>query len=130
MQFTNKTNSSVCLFVEPNDTDDQQHRAFIFTLVRDIFAWIRSYFPTRPAVDQSPTTALSSALSSPYFTFVLWSLIAMKVYRFYVYLISILLFVVIYKIIKFLLIKTYDYLIKQESVQYVIQQTILFLQVR
>ncbi|CAF0818130.1 unnamed protein product [Adineta ricciae] len=108
---------------QPNDTNDQPSRAFIF-------AWIRSYFATRQTADQSPTTALSSAVSAPYFTFVLWSLVAIKVYRFYGYLISILLFVVIYKIIKFLLIKTYDYLIRQESVQYVIQQAILFLQVR
>jgi hypothetical protein len=56
--------------------------------------------------------------------------VAIKVYQFYRYLFAILIFVIIYKIIKYSLIKTYFYLTRQERVQYLIQQIIHFLQIR
>ena len=43
--------------------------------------------------------------STPYFAFVFWSLLAVKIYQFYRYLLQILIFVVIYKIIKYTKIK-------------------------
>ena len=72
----------------------------------------------------------SSASSTPYFTFVFWSLVAIKVYQFYWYLIPIPLLVITYKIIKYSVIYTWFYLTRQARIQVFIGQVRDFLQVR
>lgn len=107
--------------------NENQRRKSIFSNLVDSFNRLREYFRTKRAQSSS---FIPSASSTPYFTFVLWLLLAIKVYQFYQYLIAISVFVIIYEIIKFLLIKFYNYLIRQETVQYIIQQIIQFLQDR
>lgn len=115
---------------EPNAADAEPRRRSVFTDAVDVFNFIRAYYRTKRAQAQASTTATSSAFSTPYFTFVLWSLVAIKVYQFYWYLFSFALFVIIYKIIKYLLIKTYLYLTQQEGVQNIAKRVIDFLQAR
>ncbi|CAF0779991.1 unnamed protein product [Adineta steineri] len=116
--------------VQSNSSDDNQPRKSVFTDVVNVFNQMRAYYRIKRAQAQLSVTSNTSSFSTPYFTFVLWSLVAIKVYQFYWYLIMILFFVIIYKIIKCLLIKTYFYLTRQESVQNVIQQITKFLQDR
>jgi hypothetical protein len=68
----------------------------------------------------------SSSSSATYFTFVLYSLVAIKVYQFYWYLIPLSIFVAIYKSIKRVLLYTYIYLSRQACIQNLIQQFFRF----
>lgn len=78
------------------------------------------------------TVKRSSSLSSSTacFTFVLCSLVAIKIYQFYWYLIPVCIVVVIYKVIKSTLIYTYTHLSQQTRVQQLIQHLIRFCQIR
>jgi hypothetical protein len=96
----------------------------------DIFNQIRAYYHYKREQASLNVKYTSSASSTPYFTFVLWSLLAIKIYQFYWYLIPIPLLIIIYKIIKCFLIYTYIYLTRQSRVQCIIQQIIDFIQVR
>lgn len=109
----------------PVPSDDPPRRTSIFADIANAFNRLRaSYNPTQAQ------SSLPAASSTPYFSFVLWSLVAIKVYQFYRYLLGISMFIIIYKIIKYLLIKIYIYLTEQETVQYLIKQIIEFVQVR
>jgi hypothetical protein len=118
------------IYLESDRSDDNQRRRSIFTDLINIFYRLRVYYRAKRAQASLPASSTTSALSTPYFTFVLWSLVAIKVYQFYWYLILVLFFVIIYKIIKYLLICGYICLTRQPRVQCIIQQIINFLQVR
>jgi hypothetical protein len=75
----------------------------------------RIYFQTKSVL---PTPSLSS--STPYFTCVLWFLVAIKVYQFSWYLIPISIFIIIYKIMKYCLFYIYTYLTSEIIIQRVI----------
>jgi hypothetical protein len=72
----------------------------------------------------------SCSSSTPYFSFILWSLVAIKVYQFYWYLIPISIFIIIYKIIKCVILYTYIYLNNQARLKYIIQRIIKFYDIR
>ncbi|CAF1499805.1 unnamed protein product, partial [Rotaria sordida] len=114
----------------PDASNDNERRKSIFTNLVNTFNRIRTYYHVRGEQSSLPVTSTSSASSTPYFTFVLWSLVAIKVYQFYWYLGRILIFVIIYKIIKKILFETYIYLMRQQSVQCIIQRIINFLKDR
>ncbi|CAF3503185.1 unnamed protein product [Rotaria sp. Silwood1] len=116
--------------VQSDPSDDNERRKSIFTDLINTYNRMRAYYHVGPEQSSLPVASTSSASSTPYFTFVLWSLVAIKVYQFYWYLGRILIFVIIYKVIKKILIETYIYLMKQESVQYIIQRIIDYLQTR
>lgn len=92
----------------------------------NVFRCIQIYFHTKSV---SPKISSSSS-STRYFTFVLWSLVAIKVYEFSWYLIPISIFIVIYKIIKSLLLYIFIYLNRQTRLKYIFQQIINFLKTR
>lgn len=118
------------MILESDQANDDQRRKSIFTDLANAFNALREYYRTRRAQSSLNVASTSSASSTPYFSFVLWSLVAIKVYQFYQYLFGISIFIIIYKIIKYLLIVIYNYLARQESVQCIIQQIIQFLRVR
>jgi hypothetical protein len=109
----------------PAHLNDAPHRTSIFTDLVNAFNHLRATY--RPTQAQSSSPAASS---TPYFSFVLWSLVAIKVYQFYRYLLGISMFIIIYKVIKYLLIEICIYLTRQNTVQNIIQQIIEFFQVR
>lgn len=75
-------------------------------------------------------TEIPAASSTPYFSFILWSLVATKIYQFYHYLFAIFVFVVIYTIIKYLLKHLMKYLWQQQVVKNIVQQVREFFRVR
>lgn len=114
----------------PDSTDKTNEHGAFFTDTVNVFNQIRAYYNTRSENSSQPVTSTSSASSTPYFTFLLWLLIAIKVYQFQWYFIRLLIFVITYQIIKRSLIKIYNYLIRQESIQLIVKRIIEFLQVR
>ena len=86
---------------------------------------VRTYFHRR-----SVPSSISSFSSTRYFKFVLWSLVAIKVYDFSWYLIPISIFIIIYKLIKSSLFYTYTYFIAQVRVKSLIQRLRNFWHIR
>ena len=90
-----------------------------------------------PATNHSENTPtvtterqIPAASSTPYFSFILWSLVATKIYQFYHYLFAIFIFVVIYTIIKSVFTHLTKYLWKQQVVKKIVQQVGDFFRVR
>ncbi|CAF3718103.1 unnamed protein product [Rotaria sp. Silwood1] len=98
-------------FIESQSSKVDQYRKSIFS----IFRCIRVYFHIK-----SSSSTISSSSSTFYFTFILWTLVAIKVYQFYQYLIPISIFIIIYKFIKYILLYTYSYLSRQKCIEYII----------
>lgn len=84
--------------------------------------------PDQPT--NTTATEIPTASSTPYFSFILWSLVATKIYQFYHYLFAIFVFVVIYTIIKYLVSHLAKYLWKQQVVKNIVKQVEEFFQVR
>ncbi|CAF0871781.1 unnamed protein product [Rotaria sordida] len=114
-------------FIGSQSSKVDQCRESIFTNLINVFRRIRAYFQNKSSLPDIPSSSSSSA---SYFTFVLWSLIAIKVYQFYQYLIPILIFIIIYKVIKYFLLYTYSYLCQQIYIKYIIQRIIHFWKIR
>ncbi|CAF3389412.1 unnamed protein product, partial [Rotaria sp. Silwood2] len=114
------------ILLEYQSSKVNQCQGSIFSNLTNVFRRIRTYFHSK----SSPSTISSSSSSTSYFTFVLWSLIAIKVYQFYQYLIPISIFIIIYKIIKYFLLYTYSYLSRQTRTKYIIQRIIRFWKIR
>lgn len=71
----------------------------------------RKYF-----FNKSPLS--SNGSSTRYFAFILWSLLAIKIHEFSWYFIPISIFIILYKMIKFLLLSFRTYLTSQKSFLY------------
>ncbi|CAF1029362.1 unnamed protein product [Adineta steineri] len=110
-----------------SQVNQSQEPILIHTINR--FERIRNYFHIKSTLSNN-TSSSSSSSSAPYFSFVIWSFVAIKIYQFYWYLIPISIFVIIYKIIKYFLLYTYTYLSQQTHVQHIIQRFSNFWKIR
>ncbi|CAF3440966.1 unnamed protein product [Rotaria socialis] len=127
VDFRERTKQNI---VQSESTNDNEGRKSIFTYFINIFYGVRTSNHVTQEQSSVTDTSNSSASSTPYFKFIFWSLVAIKFYEGHWFLVRILIFVSIYTTIKKLLIITYIYLTRQESVQCLIQRIIEFLQVR
>jgi len=112
------------IYLEPDRTKLTQHQESILSYIINRFRRLGNYFHSEPAL------SVISSSSTPYFAFVLWSFVAIKVYQFYWYLIPISIFIIIYKSIKCFFLHIYTYFSRQERIKCIIQQIIAFWKVR
>lgn len=96
----------------PSQDDERLRRKSIFTNLVNFF---QRFQTTNNSVSVERKSTASS--STPYFTFIFWSLIAIKIYQFGYYLAFLVILVPSYLLIKYLLIQLSTYLIQQESIK-------------
>ena len=108
----------------PVQTDECPRQTSLFTRIANVFNDL-----THHSTNETETE-LPTASSTPYFHFVLWALVATKVYQLWQHHVGFFVFVVIYFIIKRFLILLITVLSEQETVTRVLEQIKEFLRVR
>lgn len=89
------------------------------------FQRIRTYFFTK-----SPLSSSSPSSSARYFTFILWSLLAVKIHDFSWYFIPISIFIIFYKSVKGLFIASFSYLTSRDYFHSLVKRIRRFCTVR
>ena len=109
MTIVDRSNQTI-VFVFVED-EERIHRKSIFTNLINLFQKVRISDNPESSERKSATSS-----STPYFKFIFWSLIALKIYQFYYYLAFLVILVPTYISIKYLLNQLWKYLIQQESI--------------
>ena len=115
------------LFLEFDRLKSTQNSKSIIIKLLHICQCIRIYFHKKS--NSSARYSFRSS-STSYFTFIFCSLIAIKVYDFSWYLIPFSIFIIIYKILKNLLVYTFNYVRSQERLKQTFNYFIEFWQIR